>query len=188
VEKNKLLIAFVGMPGSGKTEATAYLHSKGIPFVRFGDITDEGLKKQGVVRTPESEQTFRENIRKELGMAAYAIKSEPKITEAFEQYATVALDGLRSWEEYRYLKDRFPHLVLIQVYAKPRIRYDRLDRRKVRSFTPQEARKRDFAELEHLNMGGPIAIADFLIENDDDILEHLHQKIDGVLHQLGENI
>lgn len=173
------------MPGSGKTEATAYLHTKGIPSVRFGDITDEGLKQQGLERTPHTEQVFRENIRKQLGMAAYAIKSEPKITEAFQQYDTVVLDGLRSWEEYRYLKERFPHLLLIQVYAQPRIRYDRLERRKVRSFTPEEARKRDFAELENLNMGGPIAIADFMIENNDDSLEALHKKIDVLFGEIG---
>jgi dephospho-CoA kinase len=36
----KIILAFVGMPGAGKTEASAYLKKKGIPILRFGDLTD----------------------------------------------------------------------------------------------------------------------------------------------------
>jgi hypothetical protein len=41
-----------------------------------------------------------------------------------------------------------------------------LQNRVVRPLEPDEARKRDFAELEKLNKGGPIAIADRLILNE----------------------
>ena len=41
------VVAMVGMPGSGKSEAARYLVEKGFSVVRFGDITDEELKKQG---------------------------------------------------------------------------------------------------------------------------------------------
>lgn len=180
----KHILALVGMPGAGKSEATAFLSSKGIPFIRFGDVTDAGLKELSLPVTPENEQMYREKIRQELGMAAYAKKAHPKLAETLEAYATVVLDGLYSWEEYTYLKEHFPSLTLIHVYAEPEIRYRRLSERPVRPFTKEEARKRDMMEIERLDKGGPIAIADYLIENNTDI-NLLHQKVDGLLRRLG---
>lgn len=180
----KKILAFVGMPGAGKSEAAKYLEQKGIPFVRFGDVTEEALKEEGLSVTQENERYIREKIRKDLGMGAYAIKLEPKISELSSKHETIALDGLRSWEEYIFLKNKFPGLLLISIYAEPTVRYERLAKRPIRPLTPSESRKRDSAELVNLNMGGPIAIADYLIENQGDRIEQFYRKIDGLLTHL----
>jgi dephospho-CoA kinase len=185
VENNKLIIAFVGMPGSGKTEACSYVHTKGLPSVRFGDITDEGVKASGLPLTPENEQNFRESLREKLGMAAYAIESESKIEKALQTNKTVLLDGLYSWAEYIYLKEKFPGLMLVHVYAMPKVRYKRLAVRKVRPIESIEAYRRDIAEIEKLDKGGPIAIADYMIENNGDNLDELHKKVAKVLEEIG---
>lgn len=162
----KHIIAIVGMPGSGKSEAGVFFKQKGIPVLRFGDVTDEGLKSQGLSLTQENEKPFRENLRKELGMAAFAIKMEPKITAASETSEIVVLDGLYSWEEYLFLIEKFPKLSVLCLYAKPEIRHNRLKNRSERPLSAEEARKRDIAEIGGLNKGGPIAIADYLIKNE----------------------
>lgn len=185
MENKKALIAFVGMPGSGKTEATAYLHKKGVPFVRFGNVTDEGLKEQGLALTAENEQNFREAIRQKLGMAAYAIQSIPKIEQALETNDIVVLDGLYSWKEYTLLKEKFLSLLLVHVYAQPHVRYARLARRPIRPLQTKEARQRDMAEIEKIDKGGPIAIADYLIENNSDSLEELYAKVTAVMEKIG---
>lgn len=181
---NKLVLAVIGMPGSGKSEAIAYISEKGIPFVRFGQVTDEGLNEQGLTVTPENERSFRENLRQNLGMAAYAIKSKPKIDELLADHEVVALDGVYSWEEYLFLNTVYKNLVLIAIYAEPKKRYARLAQRKVRPFNAEEAKKRDIAEIEKLNKGGPIAIADYLIENNTDEIGDLYTKIDVLLKRL----
>ncbi len=181
---DKLVLAVIGMPGSGKSEAIAYIGEKGIPFVRFGQITDEGLNEQGLTVTPENERSFRENLRQNLGMAAYAIKSKPKIDELLAKHEVVALDGLYSWEEYLFLNTIYSNLVLVAIYAEPKKRYARLAHRKVRPFNAEEAKKRDIAEIEKLNKGGPIAIADYLIENNTDEIEDLYATIDVLLKRL----
>ncbi len=158
-------IAIVGMPGAGKTVAAEFFHAKGIPVLRFGDQTDISLKELGLERNEKNERFVREKLRKELGMAAMAIKIEPRIIETAKTNATIILDGLYSWEEYVYLKEKFSDLRLLCIYAPPEIRYERLGRRPVRPLTHEEARSRDIAELENLNKGGPIAIADYLIKN-----------------------
>lgn len=160
------LLAIVGMPGSGKSVASNFFKSKNIAVLRFGDQTDIGLKEKGLPLTEENEREYREGIRKELGMAAMAIKIEPRIAAAAKENSMVVLDGLYSWEEYVYLKEKFPQLKLLCIWAPPDIRYERLAKRKIRPLTIQEARSRDIAEIENLNKGGPIAIADYCITND----------------------
>ncbi|MCX8009098.1 MAG: AAA family ATPase [Patescibacteria group bacterium] len=169
------IIAIVGMPGSGKTFAADFFRSKGIPVLRFGDATDEGLKELGLERNEKNERFVREKLRREFGMPAMAIKIEPRIEEAMKTAQVIILDGLYSWEEYVYLKDKFSHLFLLCIYAEPPIRYERLQRRPVRPLTIEEARSRDIAEIEGLNKGGPIAIADYLIKNDKDEEEYARQ-------------
>lgn len=160
------LIALVGMPGAGKSVAGDFFRAKGIPILRFGDQTDISLKEFGLERNEKNEKYVREKLRKELGMAAYAVKMEPRIREAEKKSRIIVLDGLRSWEEYVVLKEKFPQLQLLCIYAQPRLRYKRLSIRPIRPIPMKESRGRDVSELVGLNMGGPIAIADYLIQND----------------------
>lgn len=182
---SKLILAFVGMPGAGKSEATKYLEEKGIPFIRFGKITDEGVKSLGLPLTTDNERNFREKIRKELGMAAYAIKAKPLIDKLLSSNNFIAIDGLYSWEEYLYLKKEFPNLILIHVYAEPSKRYKRLSERSIRPVPLEKCYERDVLEIENLDKGGPIAIADYLIENNTDSIKDLDRKIDKFLQKLG---
>lgn len=180
----KKIIAIVGMPGAGKTEAAEYLATKGIPFVRFGEITEEEVKKRGFQLTPENERIAREAIRKEGGMGAFALRAEPKIKTLLAEKDLIVIDGLYSWEEYTYLKGKFPGLTIIHVYAEPKVRYARLSQRNVRPFPVEESYLRDVAEIEKLNKGGPIAIADYTIENNSSDISDLQRKIDSLLLRL----
>jgi dephospho-CoA kinase len=179
------IIAFVGMPGSGKSEASSYLKDRGIPFLRFGDLTDEEVINLGIDLTPDNERMVREKLRRELGMAAYAIKAEPKIEELLVENSTIGIDGLYSWEEYIYLKERFPNLILVHIYAEPQLRYERLSQRPARPVPYSKSRERDMMEIENLNKGGPIAIADYMIENDGEIRE-MTEKIDVLLNRIDD--
>lgn len=177
------LIAIVGMPGAGKSVAADFFHTKNIPILRFGDQTDISLKELGLPRNEKNERFVREKLRKDLGMAAMAIKIEPRILDAAKTHATIVLDGLYSWEEYVYLKKRFPQIQLLCIYAPPSVRYDRLTRRPVRPLSQEESQSRDLSELENLNKGGPIAVSDYLIKNDGDEpsfqkeLEEVYKKL-----------
>ena len=183
MEPQHKLIAIVGMPGAGKTVAADFFNAKGIPVLRFGDQTDITLKELGLPRNEKNERFIREKLRKDLGMAAMAIKIEPRILEAAKNNSMIVLDGLYSWEEYIYLKDKFPEIQLLCIYAPPTIRYIRLGNREIRPLTIVDAASRDISEIENLNKGGPIAIADYCIVNDGDEaafqarLESLYKQI-----------
>ena len=159
------VIAIVGMTGSGKTELAGMMEKEGYHKIRFGDITEEKIKEAGLQVNEKNERYIREKLRKDHGMAAYAILNEPKITKALKKSDVVA-DGLYSWEEYLYLKEKFGNrLIVLAVYSPPSLRHKWLGKRPVRPLTPEEAQSRDKSEIENINKVGPIAIADYMIRN-----------------------
>ena len=158
------LIAIVGMTGSGKSEASMLFEKIGYLRIRFGDITDDILRERGLEITEINERNARENLRKEHGMSAYAKLNVPKIRQAIGK-KNIILDGLYSWEEYVLLKQEFPNMIVLAVYAPPELRYERLVDRQVRPLTFEQSRGRDKTEIENLNKVAPIAMADYTIVN-----------------------
>jgi len=100
------VVSIVGMAGSGKSEVARLFQENGYNTVRFGDVTDEEVRKQGLELNEENERRIREQLRKKYGMAAYAILNLSRIELALKQ-SPVVIDGLYSWEEYTFLKGYF---------------------------------------------------------------------------------
>ncbi|OGO31373.1 MAG: dephospho-CoA kinase [Chloroflexi bacterium RBG_16_56_11] len=160
------VVAVVGMTGSGKSEVTKIFQDKGFSKVRFGDVTDAGVRRLGLELNEANERLVRERLREEHGMAAYARLNRPRIDAALKQ-SDVVVDGLYSWEEYTFLKEHYgKDFVVVAVWASPATRYARLGQRRIRPLTPEESAARDRAEIENLNKGGPIAMADFTVINE----------------------
>ncbi|MCP3686448.1 MAG: AAA family ATPase [bacterium] len=165
------VVALVGLPGSGKSEASRSFEAEGFSRVRFGDATEDELKKRNLEINEKNEKHIRELLRKELGMDAYAKLNVPKLDAALEKGNVVA-DGLYSWEEYLFLKEKYnDNLVVVAIYASPKTRYERLGKREIRPLTADEAKSRDYAEIQNINKGGPIAIADYTINNESSLEE-----------------
>ena len=182
-------IALVGMTGSGKSIIADYLIAKNFSFVRFGQITLDIVKENGLPPTEENEKKIREKVRIEHGMGAYAILNIPKFDKLLEQ-GNVVGDGLYSWSEYKILREKYKeNLIVIAVYAPPSIRYARLEARELkagdtdmrnRPATKAQAQSRDFSEIENIEKGGPIAMADYTIvntTNPKDAIEQLKEII-----------
>jgi dephospho-CoA kinase len=177
------VVSIVGMAGSGKSEVARVIEKNGFNKIRFGDITDEEVKKRGLELNEENERYIRQQLRQEHGMAAYAKLNLPKI-DARLKSADVVVDGLYSWEEYTLLKSRYgDNFHVVAVWASPRTRYKRLSERPIRPLTAEEAASRDIAELENTNKGGPIAMADFTIINETS-LKNLEKETEKVLSAL----
>ena len=121
-------------------------------------------------------------------MAAFATLNIPKIDELLKK-SNVVVDGLYSWSEYKVLKEKYKEaMYVVAVYAPPKLRYARLKNRSVendqeqrfRNFTEEEAKARDYAEIENIEKGGPIGMADFTIVNTgtiEELKENIHKII-----------
>ena len=185
-------ITLVGMCGSGKSVIADELVRKGYQFFRFGQITIDIIIEKGWEVNEKNERAIREGLRKEFGMGAYAVKNLPKI-DRFLNDGHVVGDGLYSWEEYKILKEKYgDQLIVLAIYASPKLRYSRLSQRKTskedkdvrnRQLTADQAKSRDFSEIENLDKGGPIAMADFTLINTGTVQELLLQ-LEEVLKQL----
>lgn len=179
------VVAIVGMAGSGKSAVSRVFEDKGFVRIRFGDVTDQEIRRQGLERTEVNERRTRESLRNQYGMAAYAVLNQPRIEEALK-HSDVVLDGLYSWEEYDFLLKQYgDSFCVAAVWSSPATRYARLQARAHRPLSVEEAASRDRAEIEKLNKGGPIAMADFTISNES-TLEYLKWETERIINRIRE--
>lgn len=177
------VVAVVGMCGSGKSVATDLLVANNWEKVYFGGVTLDTLKERGMEITPDNERLVREELREKYGQAAYAVKLLPKMKELLLKGNVVA-DGLYSWSEYKYLQENLGDaLTVLCIISDRKDRYDRLENRPVRPLSASEATGRDIAEIENLEKGGPIAIADHYIVNNG-TKEDLERQVMAYLNSL----
>lgn len=180
------VLFLVGMPGAGKSSCVAHLETKGIPSVYFGGVVVDEAKRRNHGETNEAiEKTVREEFRAADGMAAIALRIIPKIDGLLKSHDRVVADGLYSWSEYKVIKEHYGDRALIVALTAPRkVRHKRLSHRPVRPLTPEQAAARDFAEIENLEKGGPIANADYTVNNEADPLDML-TRLDHILYDTG---
>ncbi len=185
------IVFIVGMTGSGKSIVSDELVKKGFAYLRFGQITMDEIKKRGLEINETNEKTTREGLRKKYGMGAYATLNIPKFDE-FLKTSNVVGDGLYSWTEYKILKEKYGDLMyVLAVFAPPKMRYERLENRAVendaesrfRSISREKSQSRDCAEIENIEKGGPIVMADFTIVNTGTV-EDIKMQLDKFLLSL----
>ncbi|MCS7092942.1 MAG: nucleoside monophosphate kinase [Patescibacteria group bacterium] len=177
--KTKKIIAIVGLPGAGKTDAANFFKNKGLPVISFGKIINDYISRNNLPHTRDVHKKVRTELREKYGMAAMAILNEEKIRNLFKESMIVVIDGLRSWEEYLYLREKFSDvkLYILAIYADKELRQKRLAQRKERNNLYGE--KRDLDELIGINMAPTVAYADLLVKNNFSI-EDFHDKLEEV--------
>lgn len=180
----KIILAIVGLPGAGKTDVTEYLMKKmAWPKVYFGDATFDEMKKLGLEINEANERKTREEIRKNLGMGAYAILNINKV-KSFLEDSSVIVESLYSWEEYLEMKKEFgDSFKTLAIFSNPEIRIERLSNRPLRPLSKEDVISRDYSQIENLHQAGPIARADFTIINEDS-REELYRKIDEIIENI----
>ena len=188
MEKDIKILAVVGMSGSGKSTAIDCLVEHNIPKIYFGGIIYKAMAEAGIERTEDgaSERKFREEIRAKEGkdfVVKRAIQEARNLINAGQK--RIVLDGVYSWTEYKILRKEFPtEMTVVAIVAPKALRRKRIAERPDRPFDAKAAAERDQSEIENLEKGGPIAIADYYINNDGDIksfqsdFEKLMKEID----------
>jgi dephospho-CoA kinase len=168
LNNNTKIVAIVGLTGSGKSAVVDYIIEKGYPKVYFGGVIYEAMAEAGIPQGEANEKVFRVDIREREGKDFVVKRINQQIHNLINagQHRIVA-DGVYSWDEYKIMKHEFPgELEVIAVVAQKRIRHKRLTTRTERPLTLEEANSRDWSEIEDIQKGGPIAIADHFVIND----------------------
>ena len=182
--QNLKIIAPVGLSGSGKTTALTHFTDKDIPKVHMGNMAYEIMAERGIAKGEENEAAFRVAIREEKGPEVYAKRAAEQIHKLAEAgQHRVILDGLYSWDEYKYLRHEFPgELTVVAVVAPKHLRYHWLENRADRTPSQQVTMERDRHEIEDIQKGGPIAAADYFVMNDG-TFERFYEQLDEIARE-----
>ena len=186
-DKDVKILAIVGMSGSGKSVVVDHLTNLGLPKIYFGGMIYKEMEKRWIERTAdgESEKHFREMIRETEGkdwVVRQVIESTKNLIAAGQK--RIVLDGLYTWTEYKILKKEFPgQMTVLAVVVDKSIRHKRVAKRPERPFNAEEIQERDRSEVENLEKGGPIAMADYYLLNNGSV-EALEKDVDEVLKKI----
>jgi len=163
--KVRRIIAFVGMPLSGKSTASKVAQELGFPVIVMGDVIREEVKARSLPLNDSNAGKVANELREKEGMDAIAKRCIPKIEES---EGIVVIDGIRGIDEIKCLKKEFgDDFILIHIKSSIEKRFERAIARKRLddSTTIEELQQRDKRELSW-NMGKAIEIADYAVIND----------------------
>jgi dephospho-CoA kinase len=178
------VIATVGLPGSGKSEAAAVAREMGIPVVTMGDVIRAECRDRGLDPATHHGEVAKA-LRAERGPGAIAERSLPIIEErvAETDADTVLIDGVRSDTEADRFEDAFGEAFsLLSIEAPFDVRAERVATRGRdtpseeggESLQERDARERGFG------MDDAISRADYTISNTES-LDAFRERIETVL-------
>ena len=183
------IIAFVGLPLSGKTTAARVAGEMGIPVVVMGDIIREEVRRRGLELNDEIAGKIASELRAKEGMDAIAKRCVPKIREKLSEHGVVVIDGIRGIAEVEHFRKVFgDDFVLINIESPLDVRFQRsLNRKREDDIsTIEELRRRDERELSW-SMEEAMKAADFTVENLSD-LETFREKIRDLLRHIAAQV
>jgi len=159
------IIAFVGMPASGKSEASRIAAEMGIPVIIMGDVIRKEVLKRGLEPNYSNTGMVATDLRKCEGMDAVSRRCISQIRETGSEL--VVVDGVRGIAEVECFRQEFGKgFILISMYAPIEIRFSRVQKRgRSDDMNSIEGlRQRDERELSW-GMGEAIEASNVEIEN-----------------------
>lgn len=163
------IIAFVGMPASGKSEASNVAREMGIPVVTMGDVIRKEVERRGA--DPADGGRIANELREQEGMDAIAKRCMVLIEEKMKETPCdiFVIDGVRGIAEVDYFKEHLGAgfvLVSIAIDSPIEERFDRIvsRRREDDMDNIEQLKERDTREI-GWGMGEAIAASDRIIEN-----------------------
>jgi dephospho-CoA kinase len=172
------IIAFTGMPASGKSEAVQLAKDKGISIIRMGDMVWEETKRQGKPLDSQNVGDVAHSMREKLGMDIWAKRTVEKI-RTLKKSSLLVIDGVRNMEEIEYFKKEFGmDFLVIAIDAPDHIRRKRaISRGRVDdSKNLKDLEERDKREI-RWGLQKVIANADIIIPNNGSLKDFKKQVL-----------
>ncbi|PAV10703.1 hypothetical protein ASJ81_12875 [Methanosarcina spelaei] len=182
------IIAFVGMPASGKSEAARIAAEMGIPVIIMGDVIRKEVLRRGLEPNDSNTGMVATQLRKCEGMDAVAVRCISQIKDAGSDL--IVVDGVRGIAEVECFRREFGEgFVLISIYAPIEVRFSRVQKRgRSDDMNSIEGlRNRDEREL-GWGMGKAIEASNIEIENNSTLETFKKDVIEVLSNYLGKNL
>jgi len=182
------VLAFVGAPAAGKTEAASVAMEMGIPVITMGDVIRAELRRRGLPLSDENAGRIANELRAREGMDAIAkwciplIKCIEASGERKAKRKVIVIDGIRGIAEVETFKKEFgTDFVLIRIDAPLVLRYERIKTRgrgddllSIEEFEEREEREKRWG------MGEAMEKADKVVKNEGSV-EEFKEEIKRIL-------
>ncbi len=158
------VVAFAGMPGSGKTEAVKVAADRGVQVLRIGDAVWDEVKNRGLPLEAKVVGQVADEMRTEKGPDIWARRTLKKVDSGAK---LVVIDGIRSLAELQVFKAALGNdFVLVHIHLPEAQRMARvLERGREDDTVTEEAfRARDERELSW-GLAEVLEEADVIISN-----------------------
>lgn len=178
------IIAFTGMPASGKSEAVQLARDKKIPVLRMGDLVWEETRRQGKPLDDKNVGEIASNMRQKYGMDIWAKRAIEKI-KFLKKTSYLIIDGIRNVEEIEYFKKNLNQdFFVVAINASEKLRRERvIARGRIDdSKNPKNLKERDKREISW-GLQKVIVDADITILNNGS-LEQFKKKVLNLLNNL----
>jgi dCMP deaminase len=180
-----MIIGLTGLNGSGKTQVSEYLKSRGFTFYSLSDSIREEIRNRGLEISRDTLIEVGNNLREKFGPGILA----ERILSHLEIDQNYVIDSIRNPQEVESLKRRKDFL-LLAVEADPKIRFERtrLRGRENAAQTFEQFIEEEKRELESSNPANQQLIATrekagIVVRNDGEIKD-LHKRLDETLSPL----
>jgi len=178
------ILAFTGMPSSGKSVAVQLAKDYGIPVIRMGDMIWEETKNQGLKLNDKNVGMIANQMRKEHGMDIWAKRTLEKM-KTIDKKEIVVIDGVRNNEEIETFKQKLNgDFVVIAIKASTETRHQRATNRGRQGDSKDERRikERDQREI-RWGLDKVIDAANITIENEGSV-DEFREEINKLLDEL----
>lgn len=166
----KPIVLLVGLPGSGKDEASRALRDLlGYKVITMSDLLLEEVRKRGLTETRENLRQVGLELRRSMGNGALA-KMAIDLIRRQGASGCFVINGIRNIEEIdEFLREFGDNVLTIAVLSSRKIRFLRSLTRARKGFDEKSYEgflKEDREEITSFHLGDAIAYADYFILND----------------------
>ncbi len=178
------IIAFTGMPCSGKSEAVQIAKNMKIIVFRMGDMVLEEVKNQNLPLDDKHVGAIANQMRIKFGKDIWAKKTLDKISK-YKNLEYIVIDGIRNAEEIEAFKKNLgKNFVVIAIVASDELRQKRFlkrgredDSKEIKDLIERDKRERNWG------LDSVIASADIVISNQGS-LEKLKSEITKIFNKI----
>ncbi|MFH1787061.1 MAG: AAA family ATPase [archaeon] len=115
-----IVVALIGMPGSGKGEASEVFRKNGYTAYYMNSVFKKELKRRGLEYNVENVGMAANELRQLEGMGAVAKRLAPEI-----KAERSCIEGVRSLYEIEEFRKFFPDIVVVSIDSPPELRFKR---------------------------------------------------------------